>query len=414
MFVSGIHYQCGTWRHFPSCITPLRLIFGHFATMHSPTTPHSDIQRVAVVGLGSAGTSLHLPALAGMPDVRVVAVVDPDQARCSQVATEYSVPGFAGIEDMLAATQSDIVVIATPPSMHASHCVLALQAGAHVMCEKPFVASLDEADQVMRVAEQSGRSVALNHEFRDMPIFRSLREHVAGSDVLFTQAWQLIDLPTSAEAGWRGHMGHRTLYEAGVHVLDLVMSVYGECPVAVTATISNAGTATNASDAVVAVTLEFSRGRIAQLVQNRLCKGERQYLELRVDTPEASWRASFGGRARISAGLHRSTAPHFRLEVGISGIAWKEEGPKRTILARNPKDPGMRATRAVLESTFRAFQTGALPPTSAALARDILAVTVASYASAESGRRIELNAKTLNELRSVRLGVDYSANANSK
>lgn len=377
--------------------------------MPTQSFAHPEVQRVAVVGLGSAGSSLHLPALAGIPDVRLVAVVDPSEQRCSAVARQYSVPGFAGIEEMLAATSPDIVIIATPPSVHAVQCVQALQAGAHVLCEKPFVASLAEADQVMLAADQSGRSVALNHEFREMPAFRSIREHVAGADVLFTQAWQLIDLPTAAEAGWRGQMGHRTLYEAGVHLVDMVMAVYGECPVAVTATISDAGAAGNAADAVVAVTLEFSRGRIAQLVQNRLCKGERQYLELRVDTRDASWRASFGGRARITAGLHRSTTPHFRVELGVSGIAWKETGATRKILARNPKDPGMRATRTVLESTFRAFRTGEAPPTSAARARDILAVTVASYASAEQGRRIALDAETLQELRTIRLGADQGA-----
>src|SRR5262245_64061254 len=59
--------------------------------------------------------------------------------------------------------------------------------GAHVICEKPFVASLDEADRVMAAAEAAGKRIALNHEFREMPIFRALRDAAAPSDIVFAQ-----------------------------------------------------------------------------------------------------------------------------------------------------------------------------------------------------------------------------------
>ena len=65
------------------------------------------------------------------------------------------------------------------------------------------------------------------------------------------------------------------------------------------------------------VTLEFSRGRLAQVTQNRLCKGETQYFEVRAESPSASYRASFGGRARSTTGLLRDTKPHIRFEYGL-------------------------------------------------------------------------------------------------
>jgi len=184
-------------------------------------------------------------------------------------------------------------------------------------------------------------------------------------------------------------MVQRTLYEAGVHLVDLAMTLFGETPVSVQASMY--ADRAPATDAVAVVTLEFSRGRLAQITQNRLCHGEMQYFEVRADTADASLRASFGGRARLSAGLFRGTRPHARFEFGRSGIAWKEMGNRRTPLARNPDAPMVAATRLVFAETIDAFKTGAEPPTSAERARGVLEVIAACYHSAETGRRIRLD-----------------------
>src|SRR6476660_41960 len=317
--------------------------------------------RVAVVGLGNAGHTLHLPALAGMSNAQVVGACDIDAGRRERAATTWKVPVYDDFDTMLATASPDVVIIGTPPDSHASYCLKSFGAGAHVICEKPFVSSLDEADRVIAAADAAGKRIALNHEFREMPIFRALRDAAAPKDVIFAQVWQLMDLPPWAEPGWRGQMLQRTLYEAGVHLVDFLMALFGEKPRAVSGTVSTCGVREGDTDAVALVTLELSRGRLAQVVQNRLCKGETQYFEVRAELPDASLRASFGGRAKIQAGLHRSTRPHVRLDYGVSGMAWREVGNARTLLARNPKDPGMIATRFVLEMTLEAFRTGGAP-----------------------------------------------------
>jgi predicted dehydrogenase len=161
-------------------------------------------------------------------------------------------------------------------------------------------------------------------------------------------------------------------------------------PVAATATIGSCGVRAEESDALALVTLEFPGGRIGQVVQNRLCKGETQYFEVRADTPEASYRASFGGRARVSAGLLRSTTPHVRVEVAASGMAWKEVGHTRHVIAKNPKDPAMMATRILLEKTLRAFRDDTMLPASAEDGRGVMEVIAACYHSAATGRRVEI------------------------
>ena len=365
--------------------------------------------RVALVGLGNAGFTLHLPALAGIPDAVVVGACDSDEKQRTRAATRFKVPTFDDFDTMLRESKPDVVVIGTPPHTHCDYSLRSLAIGAHVLCEKPFVSSLEEADRIIAAAKVANRGVALNHEFREMPIFRALRDAAKPSDIVFAQVWQLMDLPPWAEPGWRGQMLQRTLYEAGVHLVDFLMALFGEKPVAVSATTSTCGVREGETDAVALVTLEFSNRRLAQIVQNRLCKGETQYFEVRAETTAASLRASFGGRARISAGLHRSTKPHVRLDYGVSGMAWSERGSERTFLGRNPKEPGMLATRYLMEKTFAAFRDGTEPPASAQCGRDVLEVIVACYRSASTGERLVLDTPAVRALESVQMGAPPSA-----
>jgi predicted dehydrogenase len=368
--------------------------------------------RVALVGLGEAGFTLHLPALATVRTATVVGACDHDADRRNRAAQRFQVPVFNDFDEMLARARPDVVVVGTPPSSHADYCLRSLAGGAHVICEKPFTASVTEADCVIRAATAAGRRVALNHEFREMPIFRALRaaaDEAPPPGVTFVQVWQLMNLAPWAESGWRGEMLQRTLYEAGVHLVDFLIALFREKPVSASASISTGGMHDGETDAIAVVTLEFSRGRLAQIVQNRLCKGETQYFEVRAETANASLRASFGGRARISAGLHRSTTPHVRIDYGASGVAWREVRNKRTLLARNPKDPTMVATRYVFEQTLKAFHEGTPAPAPAEQARDTLEVIAACYHSARTGRRVSLESGEVQALAGMKMGAEPAA-----
>jgi predicted dehydrogenase len=261
---------------------------------------------------------------------------------------------------------------------------------------------------VIAAAERAGRRVALNHEFREMPIFRAVRDAVdsgATGDVVFAQAWQLMDLPPWKEPGWRGQMLERTLYEAGVHLIDYMMALFREKPRAVSATVSTCGVREGDSDAVALVTLEFSRGRLAQVIQNRLCKGDTQYFEVRAETGGASLRASFGGRARLSLGMLRDRKPHVRMEYGAAGLAWREVGTSREMLMRNPGEPAMAATRLLIQRTLDAFRDNTSPPATAQDGRDVMEVIAACYHSAASGRRVELQGSEMRELAGLAMGA---------
>lgn len=359
--------------------------------------------RVAVLGLGNAGFDLHLPALAGLPEVTVVGACDLDADRRARAAERWHVPVLDDVDRLLESTP-DVVIICTPPESHADLCLRFLGAGVHVICEKPFVTSLADAERIIDAARVAGRQVALNHEFREMSITRAILERIGRPDVgelVFAQVWQNMDLPPWNEPGWRGKLLKGVLFEAGIHLVDYAMALFAERPLVVSASMSTGGVRDDDTDSIALATLEFSRGRLAQVVQNRLCRGDTQYFEVRADTTHVSLRASFGGRARLLAGLYRSSKPAVRFEYGPSGLAWSEVGTRRTILARNPRDPGMLATRRLLEKTMVAFSDGTSPPASAEVGRDALAVVAACYESARTGSRVLLDDDGMRRLSGV-------------
>jgi len=349
--------------------------------------------RTAVIGLGEAGTSIHLPALRGLPAVTVVGAADPDDARRRAVAEKAGIPVFADVAEMLANSEPELVIVASPPALHAAHCMASLEAGTHVVCEKPFAASVREARAVVARAAELNRQVSINHEFRAMPVFRDLlaavRAESGGPRVV--QVWQLIDRNPAAEPGWRGQLRRRSLYEAGVHLVDLVLQAFAETPHTVRATCSSGDGHPSGSDAIVLATLEFARGRLAQVIQCRVHRGDRQYFEVRADTDDKSFRASFGGRARLTAGLLRSTRPHVAVERGASGIAWRERGAGRSVFARNGSSPLVAATRDVIHATVQAIRGRARLPFPASDGVETLRVVAAAYLAAELGHAVSLD-----------------------
>ena len=337
---------------------------------------------------------MHLPALAQMTGVTTVGACDTDPARAERAAARFGVPVFSSVDELLVKTSPEVVIVATPPDLHTSICLDAIAAGCHLICEKPFVPLAEEGKKIIAAADAAGKRIALNHEFREMPIFRALLDATRvdhKSKVFFAQLWQNTNVPPWTEGGWRGAMQRRTLHEAGVHLIDYILALFGEVPLAAWASMSAGGQSDGGSDALSVVSLEFAGGRMAQLVQNRLCKGETHYFEVRADTTDASYRASFGGRARLTTGLYRSTRPHIRLDYGVSGMAWAERGNKRTLLARNPADPRVVSTRLVLERSLAAFESGTRPPATAEDGLDALRVIDACYSAAVTGQRTHVS-----------------------
>jgi predicted dehydrogenase len=350
--------------------------------------------RFAAVGLGNAITMFHLPALGRLSGAELVGGLDLSPERRVWWEKTTGTAAYDSLDELLERSRPDVVIVATPPAAHADACLRALEADCHVFCEKPLVDTAAEAEAIAAAAGSAGKLVAVNLEFREHPIFRAVREGVASGAygrLSFCQVWQLLDLaPWDEPAAWRADLANRALHEGGIHLVDLLLAIFAEPAVAVSAQHSAGFYEQQDADAVHLVTIEFPGGRLGQITMNRLCQAAMRYLEVRADCEQGSLRASFGGRANLRLGLKRAEKPGARLELGYSGLAWAERGLARTTLARNPRDAGIAGTTRLLQGLIEAIERGGEPPSSARESAHTLAVIEAAYKSARTGERVLL------------------------
>ncbi|HEX9181737.1 MAG TPA: Gfo/Idh/MocA family oxidoreductase [Burkholderiales bacterium] len=132
--------------------------------------------RAAVVGVGYLG-QFHAEKLAALKDVELVGVVDADAARARHIAAKH---GCAAHDDPRSLAGSvDLVSIAVPTERHHAVALPFLQAGVHVLVEKPITKTLEEADALLAAAREKGVLLGVGHLERFNPAFRALAQAFA-------------------------------------------------------------------------------------------------------------------------------------------------------------------------------------------------------------------------------------------
>src|SRR5438067_11884353 len=136
--------------------------------------------RVGIVGTGF-GSSVHVPAFKTAPDFEVVAIVSGHKDNAERVAREHGI-GWWG-DDYRAmlreVAELDVVSIATPGGLHHEMVLASAEAGKHILCEKPFATSLDQAREMLAAVTRASVGHAVNHEFRMIPARAAFRRMVA-------------------------------------------------------------------------------------------------------------------------------------------------------------------------------------------------------------------------------------------
>jgi predicted dehydrogenase len=145
-------------------------------TGNRPSAGHSGTLRVAVFGTGF-GAAVHIPALKQLDDVEILSVVSRRVDRARAVAEQHGIPNAStDWRDVVNDPHVDAVVIATPPYLHHQMVIAALEAGKHVLCEKPMARSLAEARDMVKLADTANVVAMVNHEFRYLPIRQRVKE----------------------------------------------------------------------------------------------------------------------------------------------------------------------------------------------------------------------------------------------
>ncbi|HLO48631.1 MAG TPA: Gfo/Idh/MocA family oxidoreductase [Kamptonema sp.] len=195
----------------------------------------SSTINVAVVGTGF-GQKVHLPAFQAHPLTEVVAVYHRDLDKAKAIASAHNIPYAANtIEDIVALPEVMAVAISTPPFLHFEMAKIALQAGKHLLLEKPTTLTANEARELYQMAKSKGCAAIMDFEFRFIPAWQMLAELLAqgyvGQKRLIKIDW-LVSSRADASRPWNWYAqkdkGGGVLGAIGSHTFDYISWLFGD------------------------------------------------------------------------------------------------------------------------------------------------------------------------------------------
>ena len=192
-----------------------------------------DQIRIGVIGTGSIARE-HLKAYKKNPHVEIYALCDLNADLVAQCAEEFGVPAertFTNCEEMLKLPEIDAVSICTWNAAHAPCAIAALNAGKHVLCEKPMAMNAEEAKAMKEAAERNGKLLMIGFVRRfgnDCDILLDLISNDQFGEIYYAKATYLRR--NGNPGGWFGdkaRSGGGPLIDLGVHVIDLSRYLLG-------------------------------------------------------------------------------------------------------------------------------------------------------------------------------------------
>jgi predicted dehydrogenase len=186
--------------------------------------------RAGVVGLGKQALEDHLPGLADCDGARLVAVCDDDPAVVRTQQERLGVPGYTSVEEMLAGQALDFVVVAVPHYAGRDVIEAAAGHGVHVLKEKPFATTCEEARYLAGVCERAGIHLMVTLQRRFNPIYTSFLQLADQIGTPFVMdAVYTLHVPDPSQ-GWRGDVhaaGGGCVIDMGYHLLDMILWYFG-------------------------------------------------------------------------------------------------------------------------------------------------------------------------------------------
>lgn len=189
---------------------------------------------IGLVGVGRWG-QVHVQAIQSVPQARLVALCANSAESAAKATADYGLPCDTDFATFLARPEIEAVVIASPNWLHYTMAKQALNAGKHVLCEKPMSFSRQECDDLIATAAQNNRLLIPGHEFRLFTIWEKFRE-ILTSGAIGKPRFGTLELRrypySSGSGGWR-HSSEKVgdwLLEEPIHYFDLAnwfMQDYG-------------------------------------------------------------------------------------------------------------------------------------------------------------------------------------------
>jgi predicted dehydrogenase len=338
----------------------------------------------AIVGAGSIA-AFHAKGIAATPGIELRAVQDRTAAKARAFSAEFGGDPLTDLDMLLKRPDVDVVCVTVPSGRHGEVTIRALEAGKHVLCEKPLEITTERIDLMSAAAKKAGRILAAVFQSRLGSGARHLRGAIKGGRFgrlalcsAYVKWWRAPEYYSSSTwKGTRALDGGGALMNQGIHAVDLLQWLAG-MPVRVGAQVKTLVHAIEMED-TVAAWLEFPNGALGVI--------------------EAATSCYPGSRLRIEIAGERGTATLEDDRIVRWEFADSRPGDEMIVLGGEPEigggssDPkaiGLEGHRLLIADLADAIRSGRPPLIDSAEARNAVAIIEAIYKSAGTGASVVL------------------------
>jgi len=272
---------------------------------------------------------VHAENLRRLGTVEITSIAGSSAERAREFGKSIGVNRTTGnYQEVLEDPAIDAVHILTPNALHSPICRAALEAGKHVLCEKPFTVSLPEARELVDLAAETGLANCIQHNLRYYPLVQQIRRMIEAGDLgeilivqgTYSQDWLLYDTDWNWRVDAKDNGALRAMGDIGSHWMDMVQHVTG---LRITALCADLATFHR--------TRQRPKGSVETFTGKQARRGD--YEAVRVDTDDfGSVLVRLGERARGAFTVSQMSAGRKNtLSIDIygtkAGVAWNQERP---------------------------------------------------------------------------------------
>lgn len=190
--------------------------------------------KIGIIGAGGIAKAAHLPGYASIPELCEIAVIcDLRQEAADALAKEFGIPKVVtDYREIIADPEIDAISVTTPNAFHLQPTIEAVQAGKHVLCEKPLGMNADECKKMCRAAKEAGKILQVGLQLRFGGVARFMRSYVDAGHMgsiyyARAQAMRRRGVPAWGVFIDKEKQGGGPLIDIGVHILDLTLFLMG-------------------------------------------------------------------------------------------------------------------------------------------------------------------------------------------
>ncbi len=226
--------------------------------------------RIGVLGCGRISRQHFTAAQNYGERAKLVAACDVDPGLLDAACSTYEIPlRFSSVEELAASDEVDVVIVLTPPHVRLSVVKPLLESGKHLLVEKPFTESMEEARAIVNLAQSLDRHVAVNQNYRWFNATMHIRDMIQDGRIGAPTYAIINDCVWRDEvSGWRKDTTRLALAVMGVHWLDRFRWLLDDDAVAATTITAARDTLASGGENETTTIIEFSKGAMATLTHS--------------------------------------------------------------------------------------------------------------------------------------------------